>query len=72
MEGVKKAVLDDMVAIGKKDKLKSFEQAKAIHIDPEPWSVEKDLLTPTFKSKRPQLTKYYKSEIEQMYRQVQI
>ena len=57
-----------MVAIGKKDNLKSFEQAKAIHIDPEAWSVEKDLLTPTFKTKRPQLQKYYQKEIEQMYR----
>merc|ERR1712066_768989 len=66
-EAVKKAVLADMVAIGKKDNLKSFEQAKAIHIDPEAWSVEKDLLTPTFKSKRPQLQKYYQAEIEQMY-----
>jgi len=66
-EAVKKAVLADLVAIGKKDNLKSFEQAKAIHLDSDPWSVEKDLLTPTFKSKRPQLEKYYKTEIEQMY-----
>ena len=60
------------MAIGKKDNLKSFEQAKAIHLDSDPWSVEKDLLTPTFKSKRPQLEKYYKAEIEQMYRQVEV
>lgn len=66
---VKKAVLDEMNRIGKDSKLKSFEMAKNIRLDHEPWTVENDLLTPTFKSKRPQLQKFYESEIKEMYGQ---
>merc|ERR1711879_479724 len=67
---VRKAVLADLNDIGKKALLKSFEMAKNIHLDPEPWTVEKDLLTPTFKTKRPQLQRYYETEIENMYAEV--
>jgi len=64
---VKKAVLDDMNKIGKKATLRGFELARNIHLECEPWTVEADLLTPTFKSKRPQLKNYYQAEINQMY-----
>ena len=40
--------------------LKGFEFIKAIHLDPVPFDMDRDLLTPTFKKKRPQLLKYYK------------
>jgi long-chain acyl-CoA synthetase len=40
---------------------------KAFHVDPEPFSVENDLLTPTFKLKRPQAAKKYKDIIATMY-----
>lgn len=33
---------------------------KAIHLEPIPFDMERDLVTPTFKLKRPQLLKYYK------------
>lgn len=39
--------------------LKGFEFIKAIHLDPVPFDMERDLLTPTYKKKRPQLLKYY-------------
>lgn len=39
--------------------LKGFEFIKAVHLDPVPFDMERDLLTPTFKKKRPQLLKYY-------------
>lgn len=39
--------------------LKGFEFIKAVHLDPEPFDIERDLLTPTYKKKRPQLLKYY-------------
>lgn len=39
--------------------LKGFEFIKAVHLDPMPFDMERDLLTPTYKKKRPQLLKYY-------------
>ena len=64
---VKKLVLADMNAVGKAALLKSFEMAKAIHLEPVAWTVDQGLLTPTFKSKRPQLRKHYESQIAGMY-----
>lgn len=69
-ENVKKMVLKEMNDLGKQSLLKSFEMAKAIHLEPEPWTVELGLLTPTFKSKRPQLRKHYESQITSMYQQL--
>ena len=66
---VKKMVLDDMNSIGKRLNLKGFELAKQIFIDPEPWTVESGLMTPTFKSKRPQLRSHYSDQIKGMYNQ---
>jgi len=38
-----------------------------VHLEPEAFSVEADLMTPTFKLKRPQLKKRYQAEIDRMY-----
>ncbi len=44
-----------------------FEQIRKIHLDAEQFSVEQNLITPTFKLKRPQLLKHYKEQIDAMY-----
>ncbi|PIO74506.1 putative long-chain-fatty-acid CoA ligase 5 [Teladorsagia circumcincta] len=62
-----KMVLDDMIAVGKKGGLFSFEQVKAIKLCPDMFTVENDLLTPTLKSKRPKLKSHFASELEAMY-----
>jgi len=62
-----KYVLGELIAAGKAGKLKGFEMIKAVHLDPTPFDMERDLLTPTFKKKRPQLLKYYKTNIDGMY-----
>ncbi|KAF3323763.1 long chain acyl-CoA synthetase 2 [Carex littledalei] len=63
-------VLEEINNTGRKFGLKGFEMLKAIILDPTPFSIERDLITPTFKLKRPQLLKYYKERIDAMYEEV--
>ncbi|VDD95642.1 unnamed protein product [Enterobius vermicularis] len=64
---IKEAVFEDMIAVGKKAGLYSFQQVKDIYLCPEQFSVENGLLTPTLKSKRPELKKRFEAQIERMY-----
>ncbi|XP_071729803.1 long chain acyl-CoA synthetase 7, peroxisomal-like [Rutidosis leptorrhynchoides] len=63
----KAAVLSEMDAVAKEAQLRGFEFAKAVTLVAEPFSVENDLLTPTFKVKRPQAKAYFAKEISNMY-----
>ncbi|KAL3619184.1 Long chain acyl-CoA synthetase 4 [Castilleja foliolosa] len=60
--------LGELTRIAKEKKLKGFEFIKAVHLDPVPFDIERDLITPTFKKKRPQLLKYYQDVIDSMYK----
>ncbi|XP_019865427.1 long-chain-fatty-acid--CoA ligase 1 isoform X2 [Aethina tumida] len=64
---VKQLILDDMITKGKDAGLKSFEQVKDIYLHPDPFSVQNGLLTPTLKSKRPEIKSYFKPQLEDMY-----
>ncbi|TVU12478.1 hypothetical protein EJB05_46128, partial [Eragrostis curvula] len=55
----KEHILAELAKIAKEKKLKGFEVIKAIHLDPVPFDMERDLITPTYKKKRPQMLKYY-------------
>ncbi|RCH98973.1 hypothetical protein CU097_014361 [Rhizopus azygosporus] len=63
-------VLAQMDRVGKLSGLRGFEFAKAIHLEPEPFTIENDLLTPTFKVKRPQAKKHFEAQIAQLYERV--
>ncbi|XP_051137340.1 long chain acyl-CoA synthetase 4-like isoform X2 [Andrographis paniculata] len=65
---VKDYILAELTKIGKEKKLKGFEFIKAVHLDPVPFDMERDMITPTYKKKRPQLLKYYQSVIDSMYK----
>uniref|UniRef100_A0A8C1TCJ8 Arachidonate--CoA ligase n=1 Tax=Cyprinus carpio TaxID=7962 RepID=A0A8C1TCJ8_CYPCA len=65
---VKKAVLEDMTAVGKEAGLKSFEQVKDFYLHPDMFSVSNGLLTPTLKSRRVDLRRVFSEEIARMYR----
>lgn len=65
---VKNIILDDLMLVGKKAGLKSFEQVKNIYLSSEQFTVGNQLLTPTLKTKRPELKKYFTPQIEAMYR----
>nr|CAD1824041.1 unnamed protein product [Ananas comosus var. bracteatus] len=67
----KEYILGELTKIGKEKKLKGFEFIKAIHLDPAPFDMERDLITPTFKKKRPQLLKYYQDVIDGLYKSSQ-
>uniref|UniRef100_A0A0N5AZZ6 Long-chain-fatty-acid--CoA ligase n=1 Tax=Syphacia muris TaxID=451379 RepID=A0A0N5AZZ6_9BILA len=64
---VKEVVFEDMIAVGKKAGLYSFQQVKDIYLCSEQFSMENGLLTPTLKSKRPELKKRFITQIEKMY-----
>ncbi|KXZ56780.1 hypothetical protein GPECTOR_1g702 [Gonium pectorale] len=61
------AVLSAMAATGKAEKLNSLEQVKAIKLVPEQFTVENDLMTPSYKLKRAPLLKRYQPDIKTMY-----
>lgn len=60
-------ILAELSSIGKQDKLKGFEMIKAVHLEPNPWTIEDELLTPTFKLKRAPLQKRYQAVIDKLY-----
>jgi long-chain acyl-CoA synthetase len=64
---VKKKVLEDMTREAKEHKLKGFEFVKNIYLEPNEFTVESDLITPTFKLKRPQLKEKYFKIINDLY-----
>ncbi|XP_023592971.1 long-chain-fatty-acid--CoA ligase 1 isoform X3 [Trichechus manatus latirostris] len=69
---VKKAILEDMVRLGKDSGLKPFEQIKGIALHLELFSVDNGLLTPTMKAKRPELRNYFRSQIEELYSTIKV
>ncbi|GFN86278.1 long-chain-fatty-acid--coa ligase 5 [Plakobranchus ocellatus] len=67
---LKKAIMKDIYDLGKRNNLSSLEQMRDIYIHSELFSVENGLLTPTFKTKRNDVRKYFTKEIAEMYSQM--
>ncbi|KAL5185342.1 Long chain acyl-CoA synthetase 2 [Glycine soja] len=65
----RKHILDELNSTVQKHQLRGFELLKAIHLEPNPFDIERDLITPTFKLKRPKFLKYYKDHIDQLYKE---
>lgn len=66
----KKAVLDDLFAIGKQAKLHGYEIVKAIHLESDQWQPGGEVLTPTFKLQRQKAQQKYQATINQLYDEV--
>ncbi|CAH9141379.1 unnamed protein product [Cuscuta epithymum] len=64
----KEYIFGELTRVAKEKKLKGFEFIKAVHLDPVPFDMERNLLTPTLKKKRPQMLKYYQIIIDNMYK----
>ncbi|XP_062380415.1 long-chain-fatty-acid--CoA ligase 1-like [Sardina pilchardus] len=69
---VKKAILEDILKLGKEGGLKSFEQVKDISLHNEMFSVENGLLTPTFKAKRTDLKNHFRDQIDELYSKIKM
>ncbi|CAG8503813.1 3668_t:CDS:2 [Racocetra fulgida] len=67
---IKKHILQTLVNHGKINDLKGFENVKNICLISESFSVENDLLTPTFKLKRHQARIKFQKEIETLYSEI--
>ncbi|KAL7481699.1 hypothetical protein ACHAW6_007374 [Cyclotella cf. meneghiniana] len=64
---LKEELLSEIRRLSKQNGLQGFETVKAIHLESDIFTAEMDLVTPTFKLKRPQLRDYYAKEIEALY-----
>ena len=65
-----KAVAASMEAVAKKNGLNGFERVKAITLAEELFTVENNMLTPSFKLKRHVAKEVYKSDIDRMYSEI--
>jgi len=64
---LKHEILSEIRRLSKANGLHGFETVKAVHLEPEIFTAERGLVTPTFKLKRPQLKDYYTKQIDEMY-----
>ena len=64
---LKQEILSEIKRLSKSNGLHGFETVRAVHLEPNVFSPESGLVTPTFKLKRPQLKAHYAKQIEEMY-----
>lgn len=64
-------ILNQLTEVAKKHKLFGYQFVKAVHCDPVEWTIENELLTPTFKLKRKKLSDKFNKEIQQLYRSLE-
>uniref|UniRef100_A0A5B6ZVT6 Long-chain-fatty-acid--CoA ligase n=2 Tax=Davidia involucrata TaxID=16924 RepID=A0A5B6ZVT6_DAVIN len=60
-------ILLQLKSTAERNKLRGFEHIKGVILEPQPFEVERDLVTPTLKKRRDQLFKFYKVQIDQLY-----
>jgi len=65
----RKVVLDDLTKVAQEAKLHGFEFVKSIKLVADPFAVDNDLMTPTFKLRRAPLQKRFQKDIDEMYTQ---
>ncbi|XP_063729277.1 long-chain-fatty-acid--CoA ligase 1-like [Symsagittifera roscoffensis] len=64
---IKASIMDKIKEKAKENQFNSLEVPKMIFLSHDLFTVENDLLTPTMKSKRPALKKFFENEINEMY-----
>jgi long-chain acyl-CoA synthetase len=67
MDTLRKDLMADIARLSKENGLHGFETVKAVYVEPNQFTPENDLLTPSFKLKRHTARDYYEKEIADMY-----
>lgn len=62
-----KMILEDLVKLATANKCSSLEKPKELFLSSEPFTIENNILTPTFKLKRNIARDVYKGQIDAMY-----
>ena len=70
-EDFKKEIIADLLKLATANKLSSLEKPKKYLLHPEEFSVDNELLTPTFKLKRNVCGKYFEKQIGEMYAEIE-
>jgi len=63
-------VLESINQKGVESEVRGFEKIHGIYLSPNPFTIENDLLTPTFKLKRPQTKTAYLKQITELYEKI--
>jgi long-chain acyl-CoA synthetase len=61
------AIKGQLDALANERKVPGYERIRKIACEPIPWTAENDLMTPTFKLRRKNLTDKYRAVIDQLY-----
>lgn len=67
MDTLREDLMADIARLSKENGLHGFETVKAVYVEPNQFTPENDLLTPSFKLKRHTARDYYEKEIADMY-----
>jgi long-chain acyl-CoA synthetase len=60
-------ILRQIQEVSMSARLQGFETVRAIYLEPNPFTVENDLITPTFKLRREKLRDCYAAQITELY-----
>jgi long-chain acyl-CoA synthetase len=66
---VKQLIYSDLASIAASAKLPHFMYIKNFYLEPEAWTVDNGLLTPSMKLKRPALKTHYTEAIDKLYQE---
>lgn len=69
---IKQMVLDELQRFGKANGLSAMEVPYLVKLCPDVWTPQNKLLTATLKTSRAQVCKYYRSLMDEMYRELKL
>ena len=69
---LKSLIADDLFKLAKQHRLNGYEYIKAFCLEKDPFTIENDLLTPTFKLKRHQARLNYAKQIDALYKEIEM